>query len=82
MRLDLRHDYEESPYVTSILSLVIEELYPLLETENILTKVFDKDGPRFQSLIRLGFGARCVSIIGDRNERYTGYICRKKADFS
>ena len=82
MRLDLRHDYEESPYVTSILSLVIEELYPLFGTENILTKAFDKDGPRFQSLLRLGFGAKCVSIIGDRNERYTGYVCRKKADFS
>lgn len=82
MRLDLRHDYEESPYVTSILSLFIEELYPLFGTENILTKTFDKNGPRFQSLIRLGFGMKCVSIIGDRNERYTGYICRKKTDFS
>ena len=25
---------------------------------------------------------RRVSIIRDRNERYTGYICKKKADFS
>jgi hypothetical protein len=58
LRLDISSEYENDLFLSELLSLCVNEFFPLFAVERIITKAIPAATERIQVLQRLGFRQR------------------------
>lgn len=78
LRLDLRHDYENSTEIVKILSLIIKPTFDLFDCDKIATKAIPEADERICALQSLGFEASDERLIGHDGTEYDNYFVLKQ----
>ena len=73
LRLDLRSDYEKSPIIRSILSLIAKPSFDLFGCSMLATKAVSGAVERAQALASLGFVKSDEPLIGHDGTKYYDY---------
>lgn len=78
LRLDLRSDYETSPVITSILSLITLPSFDLFGCSIVATKAVPDAAERIQALTSFGFTKSAEPLVGHDGTKYYDYYVYKK----
>lgn len=78
LRLDLRSDYELSPEIMKILTLIIAPTFELFDCDKIATKANPEAKERRKALGELGFSLSDEKLIGHDGTEYINYFVLHK----
>lgn len=73
LRLDLRSDYERRQSISSILSLIISDIYDLFDCQMIATKAVSAAEERIHVLKKMNFQQTDNPLVGHDGTKYYDY---------